>query len=121
LDCSNRLDLPSLDPGQLPSSTETEARGITALPSTGRVASLPEKAYDELVQLAAAICETPISHITLLDEQRQWFKASCDVDVTKTSLEDSFCTYAIQQETVLEIPNLIEDLHDRRTRIPAKR
>ncbi len=109
MDSSNSLDPPRIDPVDLPSSTETEARRIAALRSTGLLDSLPEKAFDELVQLAAAICGTPISLITLLDEDRQWFKARFGVDVTETPKQASFCTYAIQQESMLEIPNMLAD------------
>jgi signal transduction histidine kinase/DNA-binding response OmpR family regulator/HPt (histidine-containing phosphotransfer) domain-containing protein len=109
LDCSNRPGKPWAGPGKVLPSTENEARRIAALQSTGLLDSLPEKAYDELVQLAAAICEAPISLITLVDEQRQWFKARFGVEVTETPLEASFCSYAIQQESMLEIPNMLED------------
>ena len=43
-----------------------------------------ERAFDELAELAAAICEAPISLISLVDDQRQWFKARVGLEVEET-------------------------------------
>jgi signal transduction histidine kinase/DNA-binding response OmpR family regulator/HPt (histidine-containing phosphotransfer) domain-containing protein len=109
LDCSNSLAPPSFDPGQLQYSLEAEARRIEALRDTGLLDTPPEKAYDELVQLAAAICEVPIGIVSLVDEHRQWFKAKVGVEATETPRQISFCTHAIQQDDILEIPNALKD------------
>jgi signal transduction histidine kinase/DNA-binding response OmpR family regulator len=100
---------PSVAPGQLQCFLEAEARRIEALNATGLLDTPPEKAYDELVQLAAAICEVPISLVSLVDERRQWFKAKVGLDLQETSRDISFCTHAIQQDDIMEIPNALKD------------
>jgi hypothetical protein len=56
---------------------------LKALESYSIMDSLPEE-YDSITQLASYICGTPISLITLLDENRQWFKSSLGIDFTET-------------------------------------
>jgi len=65
----------------------------------------PEPEFDELVQFAAALCHAPVSLITLVDEKRQWFKASFGVNVHGTAREVAFCNITIPQRDVVEIPD----------------
>jgi len=57
----------------------------------------PEKELDDLVEIASAICDTPISLITLIDESRQWLKAKKGIDISEMSRYDSFCQHALNQ------------------------
>ena len=57
----------------------------------------PESDFDALVALAAEICGTPISTISIVDEKRQWFKAQVGLTVGETSREVSFCGRAIER------------------------
>jgi signal transduction histidine kinase len=57
--------------------------------------SLPEKDYDSLTTIAAEICNTPISLITLIDENRQWFKSHHGIELSETPIEYAFCTHTI--------------------------
>ncbi len=57
----------------------------------------PEKDYDEITRLAALVCHTPISLITLLDENRQFFKSHYGLDINQTPIEQSFCIHAIKK------------------------
>lgn len=68
-----------------------------------------EQSYDELVQLAAQICEVPIALISLIDDTRQWFKAKVGLDVDETSREVSFCAHCIMDNEVLEVRDTFED------------
>lgn len=54
-----------------------------------------EKEFDDLVQLASQICSTPMSLITLIDRDRQWFKARRGLDMPGTPRDISFCSHAI--------------------------
>jgi PAS domain S-box-containing protein len=65
----------------------------------------PESAFDELVALAAALCDVPISLVSLVDEDRQWFKASVGIDARETPREVAFCAHAILQDLIFEIPD----------------
>ena len=54
---------------------KNEAQRLHALKSYEIIDSIHEKAYDDLVALASQICDTPIAVVSLIDENRQWFKA----------------------------------------------
>ena len=60
----------------------------------------PEQAFDDLTMLASHICGTPIALITLLDADRQWFKARVGVTAHETARSVSFCTHAIKQRDI---------------------
>ena len=68
-----------------------------------------EQEYTDLVELAAAICGTPIALISLLDEDRQWFKARVGLDVQEMPREVSFCTHTIRQHELFVIPDAVQD------------
>ncbi|GAB6194742.1 GAF domain-containing protein [Lysobacter xanthus] len=64
-----------------------EALGILDTP--------PEDDYDDIVRIAATVCRAPTATISLVDADRQWFKARVGLDVEQTSREISFCAHAI--------------------------
>ena len=55
-----------------------------------------ERAFDDIVELAAAICDVPIALVSLVDEDRQWFKSRVGLQVSETPRDLSFCAHAIQ-------------------------
>jgi two-component sensor histidine kinase len=63
----------------------------------------PEKDFDDIVQLAAALCGTTISVINLIDADRQWFKAETGLGVRETPIETSLCAHAILEADFLEV------------------
>ncbi|HSP29574.1 MAG TPA: EAL domain-containing protein [Ilumatobacteraceae bacterium] len=84
----------------------------------GRIAALhradvldtpAEEVYDEIVRAAAELCGTPISLVSLIDEDRQWFKAKVGIDVDETPRDVAFCAHAICSEELLEVPNTLDD------------
>jgi diguanylate cyclase (GGDEF)-like protein len=68
-----------------------------------------EPEFDELVATAAAICETPVSLVTLVDEHRQWFKAVYGIEVRETSREVSFCAHAIEHADLMLVEDTTRD------------
>src|SRR5688500_11705487 len=69
----------------------------------------PEAALDDLVALAAAICETPIALITLIDENRQWFKARVGIELTESPLDVSICVHALHQTDLFVVSDTTLD------------
>lgn len=57
--------------------------------------TLPEKKYDDITYLASCICDTPIALISLLTEEKQWFKSAHGLASTETPIEQSFCLHAV--------------------------
>ncbi len=68
-----------------------------------------EKEYDDIAKLAASICGTPIALVTLLDYERQFFKAKVGIDIDETPIEHAFCTHAVEASDEIFI---IEDARE---------
>lgn len=73
----------------------SEKQRIESLLSYSILDTLPEQDYDNLTAIAASICNTPVSQVTLIDENRQWAKSNYGVHSTQVSREFSFCAMAI--------------------------
>lgn len=68
-----------------------------------------EAAFDDLTELAAHICEAPIALISLIDENRQWFKSKVGLDASETSRDVAFCAHAIHQPDLFIVPDATLD------------
>ncbi len=87
-----------------------EARRLELLESYSVMDTAVEADYDNLTALAAQICGTPISLVTLLDGRRQWFKSRHGLDVSETPREYSFCGHAINgPDKIFQIQDSRED------------
>ena len=91
-----------------PKIPANEQERLQALYDYDVLDTLPEKDFDYLTQIAAQICDTPISLITLIDASRQWFKSNHGISVRETERQYSFCAHAINS------PQKIMEVHDAR-------
>ncbi|MFN6564622.1 MAG: GAF domain-containing protein [Nostoc sp. ChiSLP01] len=88
---------------------DNEAQRIETLLQYKILDTPPEAAFDDLTCLASYICQTPIALISLIDINRQWFKAKVGLDVPETHRDQAFCGYAILQPDVLVVPDATND------------
>jgi len=88
---------------------ENESVRLSALHEIGLLDSPQEAEFDEIVKFASMLCNTPISLISLVDSDRQWFKARIGLDVDETNRDVSFCSHAILQDQLFEVRDTILD------------
>jgi Signal transduction histidine kinase len=86
-----------------------EANRLAALRDYQLLDTPFEKEYDELVALASAICETPISTITLIDDSRQWHKAFIGPVDQEANRDFAFCAHAILQDGMMVVADASKD------------
>ena len=92
-----------------PSHPQQDQR-LAALYSYEILETEREREFDEIVQLAAAICGTSISVINFIDAERQWFKAETGLGVRETPLATSLCSHVILEDEFVEIHDTLLDL-----------
>ncbi len=76
---------------------------LAALASFEILDTEPEQVFDDLVRLAARIAGVPTSLVSLLDAERQWFKARVGMDVCSTGRDVAFCEHVLQAQAELEV------------------
>jgi PAS domain S-box-containing protein len=129
-----------LPPGQggAPESARTESSRPPQRPSPGLVPALrpwnekarletlrtyevldtpPEQSFDDMTQLAAQLCDTPIALIALADDARVWFKSRVGVEVPEVARDTSFCAHAILQSSLFIVPDVLADARFATTRL----
>ncbi len=92
----------------------SEQQRLTALRQLEILDTESEAEFDSLAKVAALICEVPISLISLVDENRQWFKAVNGLaGVTETPRDVAFCSHAILGQQLMEVRDAREDVRFR--------
>jgi GAF domain-containing protein len=86
-----------------------EVARVAALQRYAILDSEPEQGFDDLALLASYICQTPIALISLVDENRQWFKSRVGLSISETSREIAFCSRAILQSDIFIVPDTLQD------------
>src|SRR5437899_10282697 len=86
-----------------------EAGRVAALEKFAILDTDPEQSFDDLTLLASYICKTPIALISLVDEDRQWFKSRVGMDARETSRDIAFCSTAILQPDVFVVSDALAD------------
>lgn len=80
---------------QRPATPDNEAERLRVLQRYEILDTEPEAGFDDLLTIAAAVCGMPMGSVTLVDADRQWFKARIGLDLRETPREESFCAHAI--------------------------
>ncbi len=87
-----------------------ESRRITQLRDLLVLDSEPEPVFDSIVQLASDVCGVPIALVSLVDAERQWFKANVGLPgVNETPRDVAFCAHAIGDDALFEVPDATRD------------
>jgi hypothetical protein len=93
-----------------PLSPEAEQRRLARLRMLTVLDTAPEPAFDALVRIAASISGMPIALMSLIDSDRQWFKANLGLEgVSETPREYAFCEHAIRGDAVFEVRDATRD------------
>jgi two-component system, NtrC family, sensor kinase len=89
-------------------SLQEESR-LAALRRYSILDSLPEQGYEDATALAAIICGTPISLVSLVDADRQWFKSEHGLGARQTGRAESFCAHTLETATTLIVEDALLD------------
>jgi GAF domain-containing protein len=92
-----------------PIVSPNDAARVSALQKYAILDSEPEQAFDDLTLLASYVCKTSMALISLIDEDRQWFKSKIGISATETTRDIAFCSTAIQQPDVFVVPDALQD------------
>ncbi len=87
-----------------------EAERLSALYEYDILDTIPEAEYDDITRIAAEICNMPISLISIIDNDRQWFKSRIGLKSPETHRDLAFCAHAIlDPEEIMEVPDAEQD------------
>lgn len=94
----------------MPEDPETsEAERLEALCALNLLDTPPEERFDRITRLAARFFEVPIALISLIDEQRQWFKSKYGIEVPETPRDHAFCDHAVRSGEILVVEDANAD------------
>lgn len=88
---------------------ENEEERLAALGRLGILDTTSDASFDQVTRLARDLFDVSTAAVTLVDQNRQWFKSVCGWDVKETDREVSFCTYAILDDAVMVVEDATQD------------
>lgn len=94
---------------QQPEIPNNEAQRLKALRKLDILDTPFEERFDRLTRMAKRLFDVPIALVSLVDEQRQWFKSCIGLSATETGRDISFCGHAILDDDLFVIPNALDD------------
>jgi PAS domain S-box-containing protein len=92
-----------------PSSPPDEQARLAALTALGILDTEPEERFDRITRIATRLFQVPICLISLVDEDRQWFKSRQGLDATETPRDISFCAHTILDSEPLVVEDTLAD------------
>jgi GGDEF domain-containing protein len=92
-----------------PEKPGDEDRRLASLRSLGILDTPPEERFDRITRIAGRLFDVPIALVSLVDENRQWFKSRQGLEGQETPREISFCGHAILSSEILVIPDALDD------------
>jgi diguanylate cyclase (GGDEF)-like protein len=99
-----------LEPLMPAPAVDDETRRLEVLQSYHLIDTAPEPAYDDIVNMASLMCGTPIALVSLITEDRQWFKARVGLDQMETPRDQAFCAHAIRNpSSIMEVQDASKD------------
>lgn len=106
---STPVPLPSPNPSVTHASAFDELARLAALRATRLLDTAPEDMFDHITRIACDALAMPMALISLVDQERQWFKSRCGLDVEQTPRSSSFCAHAIRLDGVLVVQDALQD------------
>ena len=95
--------------GFSPPKISNEEERLRALAEYRIIGTQPEQCYDDITKIASLTCGTPISLMSLVDTDKQWFKSMCGFETKETSRDGSYCSHAIASPEPLIIEDALLD------------
>jgi len=92
-----------------PKTPEDEAARLQELSDYEILDTPPEEGFDRITRLASMIMGAPVSLISLVDQDRQWFKATVGWDAKEIPREQAFCAHTIQGDEIMEVTDATRD------------
>jgi len=93
-----------------PDIPQNEQERLESLRALNVLDTIPEERFDRLTRIAKRMFNVPIALVSLIDEDRQWFKSCNGLEVNETPRDISFCGHAILGDDVFFIPNTKQDV-----------
>ena len=86
-----------------------EERRLASLQLYQILDTAQERVFDDLTQLASTLCDAPISLISIVDRERQWFKSRHGLPVSETPRDQAFCAHAIKDTQIMIVEDAMAD------------